>query len=75
MSMQHDVATTWRHVKGGGGWRALAALAGLVLMVGGMVAVMWLQAQPVIDPAVWLCGGVSVAGLVLWRAMLAALSR
>ena len=74
MSMQHDVTATWRHLTTGGGWRAMAALAGLVMMVGGMIAVMWFQAQPVVDPIVWVCGGLSVAGLVLWRSMLAALS-
>lgn len=75
MSMQQDVATTWRHVTTGGGWRAWAGLLGLVLMVGGMVAWMWLQAQPVVDPIAWLCGGVSLAGLALWKTMLSAQSR
>jgi hypothetical protein len=53
-----------------GGWRACAALLGMALMVGGMVGVMWLQAQPVVSKAVWLCGALSVAGLVLWKSML-----
>lgn len=73
MSMQSDVATTWRLVTRGAGWRAWAALAGLALMVGGMVVVMWLQAQPIVDNIVWLCGALSVAGLVLWRTMLSRL--
>lgn len=75
MSMQDDVAATWRHVSKGGGWRAYAGLLGLVLMVGGMIAVMWLQAQPVVDDVVWLCGALSVAGLVLWKTMLARQAR
>lgn len=75
MGMQQDVATTWRLVTQGAGWRAFAALLGLVLMVGGMVAVMWFQAQPVVDDIVWLCGAASVGGLVLWKTMLSRLQR
>jgi hypothetical protein len=75
MSMQQDVAATWRLVSQGGGWRALAALLGLMLMVGGMIALMWFQSQPVVDDLAWLCGALSVAGLVLWKYMLARQSR
>lgn len=75
MSMQQDVASTWRLVTQGGGWRAWTALFGLVLMVGGMIAVMWFQAQPVLDNRVWPCGALSVGGLVLWKTMLSRLPR
>ncbi|HEX8610469.1 MAG TPA: hypothetical protein VF800_04210 [Telluria sp.] len=52
-------------------WRAYAALAGMLLMMGGMVAMMWfLSSQPTLDLRGWLCGGASVAGLALWRATL-----
>ncbi|NHZ65763.1 hypothetical protein [Massilia genomosp. 1] len=52
-------------------WRAFAALAGMLLMIGGMVAMMWfLSSQPTLDLRGWLCGGASLAGLALWRATL-----
>ena len=74
MSMNQDVAQTWHHVATGRGWRAYAALLGLLLMVGGIIAVMWYQAQPVVDDIAWVCGGISVAGLLLWRSMLTSLA-
>ena len=75
MSMQHDVALTWRLVSQGGGWRAAAALLGLVLMVAGMVAFMWFQSQPVVENIAWLSLALSVAGLAVWRTMLSSLGR
>ncbi|ATQ77460.1 hypothetical protein CR152_25365 [Massilia violaceinigra] len=52
-------------------WRAWAALAGMMVTIGGMVAMMWfLSTQPTLDLRGWLCGGASMAGLALWRAML-----
>lgn len=52
-------------------WRAYAALAGMIVTIGGMVAMMWfLSSQPTSDLRGWLCGGASLAGLALWRGML-----
>lgn len=51
-------------------WRAYAALAGMLLTMGGMVAMMWFLSQPASDMRGWLCGAASVAGLAVWRALL-----
>ena len=51
-------------------WRAYAALAGMLVMLGGMVLMMWLLSQPGTDLRGFACGAASVAGLSLWRAML-----
>lgn len=51
-------------------WRAWAALAGMLLMIGGMVAMMWFLSQPSFDMRGWLCGAASMAGLAVWRATL-----
>lgn len=52
-------------------WRAYAALGGMLLTIAGMLAMMWfLSSQPTLDVRGWLCGGASVAGLLLWRATL-----
>lgn len=73
MNFNEQVALTLSTVAHGhlGNWRAFAALAGMLLMIGGMVAMMWfLSSQPTTDVRGWICGGVSVAGLMIWRAML-----
>jgi hypothetical protein len=75
MSLNDDMALTFRTVASGpaGNWQAWAALAGMLLMIAGMVAMMWfLSSRPTFDPTGWLCGAASVAGLALWRHMLPA---
>lgn len=71
MSMNDDVARTLRLAKQSGHWHGWAAVAGMLVMIGAMVALMWFLAQPVTDPRAWALMAVSVAGLVLWRYMLA----
>lgn len=57
-------------------WRAYAALAGMLLTIGGMVAMMWfLSSQATLDVRGWLCGAASIAGLALWRALLPTAAR
>ena len=71
--MNQDIALTLNLLTQGpiGNWRAWLALAGMLLMIGGMVAMMWfLSSRPTLDLTGWLCGGASVAGLGLWRTML-----
>lgn len=72
MNFNEQIALTLRTVSHGhlGNWRAFAALAGMLLMICGMVAMMWFLSQPITDVRGYLCGAASVAGLVLWRAML-----
>jgi hypothetical protein len=73
MNFNEQVALTLRIASHGrlGNWRAFVALAGMIVMIGGMVAMMWfLSAQATSDPRGWVCGALSVAGLALWRAML-----
>ena len=73
MSFNDDMALTLRTVSGApaSNWPAYAALMGMLLMIGGMVAMMWfLSSQPTLDLRGWLCGAVSVAGLMLWRGLL-----
>ena len=72
MNFSEQIALTLRTVAHGKlhNWRAYAALAGMLAMIVGMVAMMWFLSQPVVDVLGWLCGGASVGGLMLWRAML-----
>ena len=72
MNFNQQVALTLRLVAHGkaGNWPAWLALAGMLMMIGGMVAMMWFLSQPAVDLRGWLCGGVSIGGLFLWRAML-----
>lgn len=71
MSMNDDVARTLRLATQSGHWHAWAAVAGMLVMIGAMVALMWFLAQPVMDPRAWGLLALSVAGLILWRYMLA----
>lgn len=75
MSMNDDVAATLRLVRQDHNARAFAALAGMLAMIGGMVALMWCLSQPVMTAQGWGFGALSVAGMLLWRAMLAASRR
>ena len=75
MSMHDDVAATLRLVQQNHNARAWAALAGMLAMFGGMVALMWFLSQPVMAQYGWGFGALSVAGLVLWRSMLSASRR
>jgi hypothetical protein len=73
MSFNDDMALTFRTVASGpaSNWPAYAAVAGMLVMIGGMIAMMWfLSSRPTSDLTAWLCGGASVAGLALWRNML-----
>ena len=73
MSFNDDMALTFRTAAGGpvGNWPAYAAVVGMLVMIGGMIAMMWfLSSRPTSDLTAWLCGGASVAGLALWRNML-----
>jgi hypothetical protein len=72
MNFHDQIALTLRTVSHGhlGNWRAFAALAGMIVMIGGMVAMMWFLSQPVTDMRGWLCGAASIGGLFVWRAML-----
>ncbi len=72
MNFNDQIALTLRIVSHGhfSNWRAFAALAGMLAMIGGMVAMMWYLSQPGTDMRGFLCGAVSIAGLFLWRAML-----
>lgn len=72
MNFNQQVALTFRLVSRGkaGNWQAWLALAGMLLMIGGMVAMMWFLSQPTLDLRGWLCGAASIAGLFLWRATL-----
>ena len=71
MSMNDDVARTLSAAKQSGHWHGWAAVAGMLVMFGAMVALMWFLAQPAMDPRAWGLMALSVAGLVLWRYMLA----
>lgn len=71
MSMNDDVARTLRLATQAPHWHAYAAVAGMATMFGAMIALMWFLAQPVMEPLAWGLLGLSVAGLVLWRYMLA----
>ncbi len=73
MSFNDDMALTFRTVAGSpaSNWPAYAALVGMLIMIGGMIAMMWfLSSRPTTDLVGWLCGAVSMAGLGLWRSML-----
>jgi hypothetical protein len=73
MSLHDDVSLTLRTAASGpaSNWHAYAALIGMLLTIVGMVAMMWfLSSAPTSDPAGWICGALSVAGLFLWRATL-----
>jgi hypothetical protein len=53
-------------------WSAYAALFGMLVTIGAMVAMMWfLSSRPTSDLTAWLCGALSVSNMLLWRAMLA----
>jgi hypothetical protein len=73
MSMLDDISLTLRtaaapHPR----WQAFAAVAGMLLMWLAMVAAMWfLSVEPSAGLSSILAGALSVAGLLLWRAMLA----
>ena len=73
MSFNDDMALTFTTAASGpaGNWPAYAAVAGMLVMIGGMIAMMWfLSSRTTSDLTAWLCGGASVAGLALWRNML-----
>ena len=72
MNFNEQIALTLRTVAHGhlSNWRAYAALIGMLLMIVGMVAMMWFLSQPTVDLRGWLCGGASIGGLMLWRALL-----
>ncbi len=71
MSMNDDVARTLRLAKQSGHWHAWAAVAGMLVMIGAMVALMWFLAQPAMDVRAWGLMALSICGLIVWRYMLA----
>lgn len=71
MNIHQQIALTLNTAADLANWRAWAALAAMIVTIGGMLAMMWfLSSQPTSDARGWLCGGASAAGLVLWRALL-----
>lgn len=73
MNFQQQIGLTLRIVSHGhaSNWRAFVALAAMILMIGGMIAMMWfLSSAPSSDLRPWICGIASVVGLALWNNML-----
>ncbi|MES2150497.1 MAG: hypothetical protein V4508_11995 [Pseudomonadota bacterium] len=73
MNMQQDAVSTIRIAlrAGARNWLAYAALAGMLMTIGGMVGLMWFVSfEPGFGLHAMLCGALSVGGLLLWNGTL-----
>lgn len=73
MSLHDDVTLTFQTAARGpaSNWPVYAAIAGMLATFGGMLGMMWfLSSGPTTDALPWICGGISAAGMLAWRAML-----